>query len=115
LPVRTRLCLPLLLQHIRRPPTSTLFPYTTLFRSPMHINDILASTPTTFSFEFFPPKTKDAAERLFGTISELEPYQPSFVSVTYGDRKSTRLNSSHVQISYAVFCLIKNNQHNKKI
>ncbi len=56
----------------------------------MHINDILASTPTTFSFEFFPPKTKDAAERLFGTISELEPYQPSFVSVTYGAGGSTR-------------------------
>ena len=56
----------------------------------MHIQDILSSNPTTFSFEFFPPKTPEAAESLFQTILELEPYLPHFVSVTYGAGGSTR-------------------------
>src|SRR2546430_3838870 len=67
---------------IRRPPRSTLFPYTTLFRSPF--NNL-----TTYQ--------SPGSPKLAGT-----PYQPPA-----GDRKSTRLNSSHSQISYAVFCLIK--------
>jgi methylenetetrahydrofolate reductase (NADPH) len=50
----------------------------------MHILDILASHPTTFSFEFFPPKTAEASEKLFKTISQLETLKPSFVDVTYG-------------------------------
>src|SRR3989442_10048505 len=66
---------------IRRPPRSTLFPYTTLFRSPSQFtNDSFAS-----SFPII-------SSKLFGL---------------YLDRKSTRLNSSHVRISYAVFCLKK--------
>ncbi|XHR28198.1 MAG: methylenetetrahydrofolate reductase [NAD(P)H] [Chthoniobacteraceae bacterium] len=56
----------------------------------MHIQDIFASHPTTFSFEFFPPKTPEAAESLFRTILELEAYLPHFVSVTYGAGGSTR-------------------------
>lgn len=56
----------------------------------MHIQDIFSSNPTTFSFEFFPPKTQEAAESLFQTIRELEPYLPHFVSVTYGAGGSTR-------------------------
>jgi len=56
----------------------------------MHIQDIFSSNPTTFSFEFFPPKTPEAAEILFQTIRELEPYLPHFVSVTYGAGGSTR-------------------------
>jgi len=56
----------------------------------MHIQDIFSSNPTTFSFEFFPPKTPEAAESLFQTIRELEPYLPHFVSVTYGAGGSTR-------------------------
>lgn len=56
----------------------------------MHISDILQRHPTTFSFEFFPPKTKEASEALYRTIAELEPYKPSFVSVTYGAGGSTR-------------------------
>lgn len=56
----------------------------------MHIQDIFSSNPTTFSFEFFPPKTPEAAETLFKTILELEPYLPHFVSVTYGAGGSTR-------------------------
>jgi methylenetetrahydrofolate reductase (NADPH) len=55
----------------------------------MHIHDIFAQHPTTFSFEFFPPKT-DAAQLTLGhTIAELEALAPSFVSVTYGAGGST--------------------------
>ncbi len=56
----------------------------------MHIRDIFARHRITFSFEFFPPKTSAAAESLYQTIRELEPYKPSFVSVTYGAGGSTR-------------------------
>ena len=56
----------------------------------MHIQDILAAHPTTFSFEFFPPKSDHAAEELFANIAQLEALRPSFVSVTYGAGGSTR-------------------------
>lgn len=56
----------------------------------MHILDIFHKNPTTFSFEFFPPKTPEAAETLYQTIRELEEYRPHFVSVTYGAGGSTR-------------------------
>jgi len=56
----------------------------------MHINDIFRQNATTFSFEFFPPKTPQAAETLLGTIKELEAHAPHFVSVTYGAGGSTR-------------------------
>jgi methylenetetrahydrofolate reductase (NADPH) len=56
----------------------------------MHICDIFAAHRTTFSFEFFPPKTDEASEQLYQTISEMETLQPSFVSVTYGAGGSTR-------------------------
>jgi methylenetetrahydrofolate reductase (NADPH) len=56
----------------------------------MHIQDIFAQHRTTFSFEFFPPKTDEASEELFRTIASLQPLQPSFVSVTYGAGGSTR-------------------------
>ena len=56
----------------------------------MHIQDIMAQGKTTFSFEFFPPKTEKASEALYETISELESYEPAFVSVTYGAGGSTR-------------------------
>src|SRR5256885_8255762 len=64
---------------IRRPPRSTLFPYTTLFRSPRPAQGIVEGRDT----PSVPPET------------------------ARGDRKSTRLNSSHLVISYAVFCLKK--------
>src|SRR3989454_5640548 len=70
---------------IRRPPRSTLFPYTTLFRSPRKRTISVSSTPGL-----------NASERT-----------PSLYSVQAIDRKSTRLNSSHLVISYAVFCLKK--------
>src|SRR5258708_26428050 len=77
---------------IRRPPRSTLFPYTTLFRSPRGIvGRALALAPEYHIAE----RRADAAHRA-------EPFDP-----VGGDRKSTRLNSSHQIISYAVFCLKK--------
>jgi methylenetetrahydrofolate reductase (NADPH) len=56
----------------------------------MHIQDIFRAQPTTFSFEFFPPKTNKASDELFGTIAQLQTLRPSFVSVTYGAGGSTR-------------------------
>jgi methylenetetrahydrofolate reductase (NADPH) len=56
----------------------------------MHIRDIFRYHPTTFSFEFFPPKTQEAWEELFVNIQRLQALQPSFVSVTYGAGGSTR-------------------------
>jgi methylenetetrahydrofolate reductase (NADPH) len=56
----------------------------------MHISEIIQSDTPTFSFEFFPPKTAEAAETLYHTIRELESYRPNFVSVTYGAGGSTR-------------------------
>src|SRR2546427_9455493 len=77
---------------IRRPPRSTLFPYTTLFRSQRHL----------------------AAVRGRGMLAglALNPDSPLALAaevIADLDRKSTRLNSSHSQISYAVFCLKKQN------
>src|SRR5262249_11711945 len=56
----------------------------------MHIRDIFQDCPTTFSFEFFPPKTDRASDELFRTIAQLQSLRPSFVSVTYGAGGSTR-------------------------
>ena len=56
----------------------------------MHARDLFDTYSTTFSFEFFPPKTPEAAEQLFGAITELEPLKPTFVSITYGAGGSTR-------------------------
>src|SRR2546430_11469024 len=79
---------------IRRPPRSTLFPYTTLFRS----------------------------HRVFVSVAHVPRWMAGFAAMLAvgvllflrlpGDRKSTRLNSSHSQISYAVFCLKKKKTHN---
>jgi len=69
----------------------------------MHIHDVLSKAPTTFSFEFFPPKTPEAAETLYQTIRELESYQPHFVSVTYGAGGSTR------ELTHQLVARIKNN------
>ncbi|MEM1072233.1 MAG: methylenetetrahydrofolate reductase [NAD(P)H] [Planctomycetota bacterium] len=56
----------------------------------MHIRDILEQRTTSFSFEFFPPKTPASSDALFRSIAELERLRPSFVSVTYGAGGSTR-------------------------
>src|SRR5688572_33439551 len=78
---------------IRRPPRSTLFPYTTLFRS---VPDGLAELDCRNN-----RLLKLALDEVRSTVAEL-------------DRKSTRLNSSHSQISYAVFCLKKKKKTKKK-
>src|SRR3989442_11955458 len=78
---------------IRRPPRSTLFPYTTLFRSPHNLGEIM------------PDGSNKARLRV---STDLQAFGLIVTAETPGgDRKSTRLNSSHVRISYAVFCLKK--------
>jgi methylenetetrahydrofolate reductase (NADPH) len=59
----------------------------------MKIRDKFAAQPRTFSFEFFPPRTPDAIERLVATADRLRALEPSFVSVTYGAGGSTRRNT----------------------
>src|SRR3712207_7982700 len=94
---------------IRRPPRSTLFPYTTLFRSPEEIKEW----------------EKKAKQGIIKNDSNVQQMLSQMRQAFYGgytndpsksdhetlDRKSTRLNSSHANISYAVFCLKKKNFH----
>src|SRR2546430_2843564 len=93
---------------IRRPPRSTLFPYTTLFRSVMTWSDF-------YLFCFLVGFSLSVVSFLAGAVHIHLPVKwhlPFHLGHHWGggDRKSTRLNSSHSQISYAVFCLIiKNN------
>src|SRR3712207_8544115 len=84
---------------IRRPPRSTRFPYTTLFRSraPPVIEGSPPSQPT---------RTRPTGRPMHQGESQLQSSSP-VGSVRGADRKSTRLNSSHANISYAVFCLKK--------
>src|SRR5690349_22567875 len=101
---------------IRRPPRSTLFPYTTLFRSEFGVG----SGYQKFEFDRFGVNIEDApaifnefldviqlglTERGFSYEGKHIQLPPTSISIR--DRKSTRLNSSHVEISYAVFCLKK--------
>src|SRR5688572_31237058 len=99
---------------IRRPPQSTLFPYTTLFRSILDLSKIESGT-VTVDIEDIPFATlRDSIDRNFRHVAEAKnlPLRLLFAddlprSMESEDRKSTRLNSSHSQISYAVFCLKK--------
>src|SRR2546427_3842071 len=97
------LCLLFFFLMIRRPPRSTLFPYTTLFRSQPGTprrgsgRRRIARVPRT------PQRTERGVEPR-GVLPDIEPEENQ-------DRKSTRLNSSHSQISYAVFCLEKKNKN----
>src|SRR3712207_8902608 len=92
---------------IRRPPRSTLFPYTTLFRSLKRARHIVVMD-----------HHRQGRERIDSAVlSYVEPYASSASEMVAEvvDRKSTRLNSSHANISYAVFCLKKKkiyNSHN---
>src|SRR5574342_937134 len=92
---------------IRRPPRSTLFPYTTLFRS-------CSSPGATGISGLHSRRTRGDRHS-----SRVEAKNPALLSNRDGylleltDRKSTRLNSSHHRISYAVFCLKKKNKKNK--
>src|SRR3712207_8851618 len=90
---------------IRRPPRSTLFPYTTLFRS-LGVAMVSGTYVLTDSIQrAFDGIFTGSYEDTSAVISGKELVEFS----TTGDRKSTRLNSSHANISYAVFCLKKKN------
>src|SRR5438477_7954259 len=100
---------------IRRPPRSTLFPYTTLFRSyekakpgatikSAHVG-MAASNTYVFMTEVLPK----AIKKYGGIDADALRKAALEVDLPQGDRKSTRLNSSHMSISYAVFCLKKKN------
>src|SRR5437667_631328 len=99
---------------LRRPPRSTLFPYTTLFRS-------LLALDASPQEERKKRKKKKAEEEPVTQTLPLLPEPPGAVVAETGrlvfhvsplDRKSTRLNSSHITISYAVFCLKKKKTNN---
>src|SRR3712207_8825290 len=91
---------------IRRPPRSTLFPYTTLFRSPCGGAERL--TLVTMYALFQKGVNFDLTTFVQPNMTKLEnAYGSKFASIVRKDRKSTRLNSSHANISYAVFCLKK--------
>src|SRR5690554_7413091 len=92
-----------LLFTIPRPPRSTLFPYTTLFRSELKAGDELEIMPPHGRFFCEIEKKKNKRYVAFAAGSGITP----ILSIVKTDRKSTRLNSSHVRISYAVFCLKK--------
>src|SRR2546427_8346243 len=91
---------------IRRPPRSTLFPYTTLFRSPpgrIAAHGLRHARPARGGPRGVPRRAPRA--RGLHVLRRRED--------AHGDRKSTRLNSSHSQISYAVFCLKKKKKQDK--
>src|SRR5699024_11720860 len=100
---------------IRQPPRSTLFPYTTLFRSRV----ITLEYDNFYLVNCYTPNSQDGLKRLeyrqvweddfLAYLKSLEEKKP--VILCGEDRKSTRLNSSHVSISYAVFCLKKKKKH----
>src|SRR5438067_10101211 len=96
---------------IRHPPKSTLFPYTTLFRSGT-ILERSSPMPVRISKFINGYVTPEDVGPDLKVRKGLPPFMLSFTSdykpvMTWKDRKSTRLNSSHVSISYAVFCLKK--------
>src|SRR2546422_6189622 len=90
---------------IRRPPRSTLFPYTTLFRSWYTVRSGAAATRWSRRNAGASARTTSSRRTAGGIGGVIAP--PNLT-----DRKSTRLNSSHGYISYAVFCLKKKNHHN---
>src|SRR5437868_8568453 len=91
---------------LRPPPRSTLFPYTTLFRSIFELSTYTASVSVAaFAHPILPLLRVAPRSRLIPVLALQRQHRDQ-------DRKSTRLNSSHVSISYAVFCL-KKKKHNE--
>src|SRR5690606_41885609 len=100
----SRVCVSL----IRPPPRSPLFPYTTLFRSVRRTTgEVDPAEAARLS------KSKLMPEHIAGDAASVE-YMMRF-GAALGDRKSTRLNSSHVKISYAVFCLKKKKEETERV
>src|SRR5688572_31516096 len=93
---------------IRRPPRSTLFPYTTLFRSRMTEDEQRGASVARRG----PPRHRSHVLHPLIHVLDVHsrPRASAVSAIVEGDRKSTRLNSSHSQISYAVFCLKKKTQ-----
>src|SRR5258708_8976015 len=87
---------------IRRPPRSTLFPYTTLFRSNIHLAAMLGIANRT--------TTAHGVRVTLSALLQRKLAAMKLETIAIQDRKSTRLNSSHQIISYAVFCLKKKKQ-----
>src|SRR2546426_7851288 len=96
---------------IRRPPRSTLFPYTTLFRSAER-----SSPPTAAGTARCPGRRRNGRPGADRRLLERGPRgrDPRGWPETGADRKSTRLNSSHLVISYAVFCLKKKKRKDRQ-
>src|SRR3989440_11132792 len=95
---------------IRRPPRSTLFPYTTLFRSVQFLAALSLISPSAGStHSYFGPLVGLSMKAELSALKVVMAFFSSTGSLvkSWRDRKSTRLNSSHDQISYAVFCLKK--------
>src|SRR5204863_7559851 len=96
---------------IRLPPRSTLFPYTTLFRSLLDLGDLDArqvlAVPGAATVAALGLELEDAQLLAADVLDDLGVDLDLGQAVGVEDRKSTRLNSSHVEISYAVFCLKK--------
>src|SRR3712207_7394974 len=92
---------------IRRPPRSTLFPYTTLFRSARYLEERGEQLKT------FAVGMEDSSD-LIAAREVAKVLGTEHHERVYTDRKSTRLNSSHANISYAVFCLKKKKQQEKR-
>src|SRR2546426_6840964 len=93
---------------IRRPPRSTLFPYTTLFRSPMPVERqvmLIFAVTNGYLDDVAVPAIKGWEQGFLDFMTAQHPE----IGDEIRDRKSTRLNSSHLVISYAVFCLKKKN------
>src|SRR3712207_7226809 len=96
---------------IRRPPRSTLFPYTTLFRSELaehriRVNSVHPTNVRTTMIE------NESSARIYRPDLDDPTFDDAIPALTK-DRKSTRLNSSHANISYAVFCLKKKKKEKK--
>src|SRR5207245_10897186 len=104
---RMSICLILRVSTARRLPPSTLFPYTTLFRSPIHPDRTFGNEiPTGKAGDKLVLRTlMDSIVSVSACPQDLNPCNGFHPSPLMIDRKSTRLNSSHGSISYAVFCL----------
>src|SRR2546427_5848214 len=95
---------------IRRPPRSTLFPYTTLFRSVLQPRlGVLDEMDAALD------RLRQVVRRDVGSHPHRDARRPVDEEIGEADRKSTRLNSSHSQISYAVFCLKKKKKNELRL